>query len=385
MSGRKRTNGNDETQLGNPVRYLDPWLIVPMAVGIVFAWIQTLHIFEMVYYGTVGVVLEAVLPLVLAMTIAATGPWLYRRGYTRTERRRVVSWMALGALLVGLLFVWALSHQFILNYRFPHAQYVSTTNLIGGSLLGLVVGIYDTRTRRHRRAVEEERETVLQQRARLSVLNRVLRHNIRNEAAVVMGITESLAEQTGGEIAEMAETAATKTGELVDLGEKARQIEQATNIDDEALTEVELRATVETVIETFEPVDTEVQFMIDIPEDMRLLTSARMLYRLLDELVENALEHGNVSPLRISISATMVEEDTIEISVADNGVGLPAHEQEVLTENVETALDHGSGLGLWLVNWGVATLGGELTFQESEWGGTAVHVRLPRNGPHSTR
>lgn len=39
--------------------------------------------------------------------------------------------------------------------------------------------------------------------------------------------------------------------------------------------------------------------------------------------------------------------------------------------------EHGAGLGLWLVNWGVETLGASVTFEDSTMGGTAVRLRLP--------
>jgi signal transduction histidine kinase len=363
---------------------LDRWVLVPILVGLLFAAIQTIHVFRMFRYGLDGVVLEAALPLVLAVGLGATGPWLRRRGYHVGERRRVVGWMAVVAAAVGLLFGWALSHQFVLGYPFRHWPFVVTTNLIAGSLLGLFVGVYDVRSRRHRRTVEAERETVARQRARLSVLNRVLRHNIRNDAAVVMGITENLAERTSGEAAELADSAAAKTGELVGLGEKAREIEAVTDVDADAFEPVDLASPVATVVEAHgesgDGGSDDVAFDVDVPADLRVVTAERVLYSVLEELVGNAVEHADGTPVRVEISATPADEGRVELVVADDGPGIPSHELAALEQGVETALDHGSGLGLRLVSWGVSTLGGELSFDESAWGGTAVRVVLPRAG-----
>jgi hypothetical protein len=51
----------------------------------------------------------------------------------------------------------------------------------------------------------------------------------------------------------------------------------------------------------------------------------------------------------------------------------------VLEALEETALEHGSGLGLWLVKWGVGALGGTVTFDTTD--GTTVTLALPRGEP----
>jgi len=48
----------------------------------------------------------------------------------------------------------------------------------------------------------------------------------------------------------------------------------------------------------------------------------------------------------------------------------------VLERGRETDLNHGSGIGLWLVRWTATTLEGDLDFDTSD--GTTVTVRLPR-------
>ncbi len=54
-----------------------------------------------------------------------------------------------------------------------------------------------------------------------------------------------------------------------------------------------------------------------------------------------------------------------------------AEELDVLTAGEETDLNHGSGIGLWVVNWVVTRYGGELSFETPPEGGSLVRITLP--------
>jgi len=71
-----------------------------------------------------------------------------------------------------------------------------------------------------------------------------------------------------------------------------------------------------------------------------------------------------------------VSDGAVEISVADDGPGLPEREQEIVATGIETQLKHGQGIGLWFVNWAVTQLGGDLRFQENDPEGSIVTIRL---------
>jgi sensor histidine kinase regulating citrate/malate metabolism len=49
----------------------------------------------------------------------------------------------------------------------------------------------------------------------------------------------------------------------------------------------------------------------------------------------------------------------------------------VLDSGTETALQHGSGLGLWLVKWGTEIVGGSVSFDRNEPTGTVVTATVP--------
>ncbi|MFC6977001.1 ATP-binding protein [Halomicroarcula sp. GCM10025709] len=62
----------------------------------------------------------------------------------------------------------------------------------------------------------------------------------------------------------------------------------------------------------------------------------------------------------------------------DNGPGIPDQELETINQGEETPLQHGSGLGLWIVYWTVSLYGGEVTFVNNSPRGAAVILSLPR-------
>ncbi|NHN63164.1 PAS domain-containing protein [Haloarcula sp. JP-Z28] len=206
---------------------------------------------------------------------------------------------------------------------------------------------------------------------RLEVLNRFLRHNVRNESVVIQARSELLATELEGDHADYAATIEQSVGRLVDSGQKARTLAEAGagNATPEPVVLADLAA--EVIDAAREEYDGSVT--VEIPDDLRLTTQPALLEILLTNLVENALQH--VPDAVVTVGAK-VEGDDVVLTVSDNGPGVPEHELGVLERGRETDLNHGSGIGLWLVRWTATTLEGDLDFDTSD--GTTVTVRLPR-------
>lgn len=71
--------------------------------------------------------------------------------------------------------------------------------------------------------------------------------------------------------------------------------------------------------------------------------------------------------------------------IADNGPGIPDLEQKTIETGEETPLQHGTGLGLWIVYWTVSLYGGEVTLEENAPRGTRVVLNLPQASVSSSR
>ena len=206
----------------------------------------------------------------------------------------------------------------------------------------------------------------------IRVLNRVLRHNLRNDMTVVRGYAEQLRRELTGEAATTAGRIVDATDRLIELGETARELQRTVA----NAPEIEARNVVSPVRTATDRIDErypDASIVLDAPETA-MARSAPRLEIALEELLDNAAKHAGDRPsIEVSVRT---KAETVTIGVTDDGPGLPEQERAVLAGGRETPLEHGSGLGLWLVYWIVASLEGDLELPATETGTTVV-VRLP--------
>ncbi|WP_302080519.1 ATP-binding protein [Salinibaculum rarum] len=103
------------------------------------------------------------------------------------------------------------------------------------------------------------------------------------------------------------------------------------------------------------------------------------------EAVDNAVSHQEQSKPAVDINVTQPTDSDrwVEIVVADSGPGIPSEDQMAIEMGEETAIDHGSGIGLWLIHWIVVSFGGEIQIDENDPAGSVVTLRLPTTGASS--
>lgn len=251
----------------------------------------------------------------------------------------------------------------ILNYRADGTPFwnkltiAPVTGKDGGEVTHFV-GIQEDVT------VEKRHERLLE------VLDRVLRHNLRNDMTAVGGFAELIAERTEGEIARQARLIKDRATDLTALSEKAQDIQAAVR-NPEPLAPRDIQADVRAVVGNLQTEFPNIDFNIDSSPCEKVMATERLRLAL-QELGSNAAQHGNSS--EVTYQLEMAEEDTVSVSVKDCGPGLPDIEREILEAGRETPLQHGSGLGLWLVNWIVTGFGGEVTTTVDN--GTTVSIQF---------
>ena len=210
---------------------------------------------------------------------------------------------------------------------------------------------------------------------RLSVLDRVLRHNLRNKLNVVLANAGDITAE-GTEPGALAAAIEAAARDLLDLSDAARRFESAIRPDDTSVRRVDVATHVTHVV-----AETELTHGVDVSADVPSSAPAlahESLELAVEELLENAVVHGGDPPV-VSVSVTdRPDEGVVEIRVADEGPGLPEMERAVLLRGAETPLEHMEGLGLWFVNWTVSASGGTVEVADNEPRGTVVTILLPR-------
>lgn len=236
----------------------------------------------------------------------------------------------------------------------------------------------------------------------LMVLNRVLRHNLRNNLNVVtlnaVLVREDIdtlqqsdfdhdtlpfpIEETRNRLDHIEDY----TLDLIHLAEKARRLGETIEGSDGTVP-VPVRPLLSDVASTYREEYPDATIELDVP-DLQVIGNPDAVDMAVRELLDNALQHSDRKEPTVWLSASESADDRVEIHVADDGPGIPDMEREVLERGTETALEHGSGLGLWTVHWLLRRLGGTVTLAENDPRGTVATIDLPatsgKRGTHSS-
>jgi len=223
---------------------------------------------------------------------------------------------------------------------------------------------------------------IVEREQRLSVLNRILRHNLRNELNVASSHLTFLRDRGSvpAEDREHVAEARQSIQRVVEFAEKARDVERTLRTSDAAVV-VAVPAIVERVVtdarEQFPDAEIERGTLPGGENAARArVVDEELFERALAELVENAVVHHDREHPSVTVE-TETTDDRVRVRVVDDGPGIPDYETEALLARTETSLDHGSGLGLWLTRWIVSRSSGELSFEANDPRGSVVTVSLP--------
>jgi len=212
---------------------------------------------------------------------------------------------------------------------------------------------------------------------RRQVMNRVLRHDLRNDMNVVLGHADILAEVIDEDSQEHIEQIRRKADSLVTLGEKVRKIDRQLHGVNRNLKQVNLSRMVKQEVERFHKQYPSVEVRTQIGDVF--VVGNTLIRTAISNALENAVEHNNKETAEIEVELeTEYEENegTVVLEIRDNGPGIPEGERQVIMDGVETPLAHISGLGLWMIKWITDGVGGDLIIDSNTPDGTIVRFEF---------
>lgn len=115
-----------------------------------------------------------------------------------------------------------------------------------------------------------------------------------------------------------------------------------------------------------------------VDKELLVLSDEKWLAFILDQLVTNAVKYSAGTHTKVSLNAS-VQEDRVELTVRDHGVGIPSQDLPRIFEPSFTGENgrissQSTGMGLYLVHEACQELGHRLWIESTVSKGTVVHL-----------
>jgi two-component system, OmpR family, sensor histidine kinase VicK len=215
---------------------------------------------------------------------------------------------------------------------------------------------------------------------------RTVTHDLRNPIGGIAALTRSMAEDDyTDEQKELINLICETSQNSLEL---INEILEVTNNESLPLKKqlVDINALVSRNIELlrFKAAEKNQQIKLSLlPVSIGILINREKISRVISNLISNAMKF---SPDNAEILVKVLElKNEIEISVKDNGVGIPAHLRDkvfnMFTEAKRpgTAGEKSFGLGLSISKQIVESHDGQICFESDGENGTTFYIRLPKN------
>jgi PAS domain S-box-containing protein len=213
-------------------------------------------------------------------------------------------------------------------------------------------------------------------RQRLSVLNRVLRHNVRTDVNVARGHLDRLADRLPNDDPSLR-TVHERLDAILELSDTAHRIERVSEADRTDAVTLDLADVLTERVARLRRRYPESRVRATLPDRTPVVAHGLLPYAV-DNVLENAVQHNDAPTPRVDVSLAgpAFDGDRATMRISDDGPGLPPIERQVLRSATESQLVHSTGLGLWLTNWIVRVSSGRIDV-DCSGDGTTVVIELP--------
>jgi signal transduction histidine kinase len=320
--------------------------------------------------GTSGVVetVIAVFGLLIGLGFVAGSGVLLRSDLRTKHVLRVAGWNLLGVVATSAVLVLILLYQQASGGTLL-APLFSGTIVVGVSATAhVLIGVNDVRRIRAR--------NLARQREKTTVMNRLIRHDLKHSAQVLLGLGDVLSGTPDPDVDDIGDRVRTVGSDLAEIDSQVGTVTDLIEAEDVEREPVAVDSLVEASAAELRPEFPDATVSVRADDGARAL-AGDPLEIAVSELLENALVHGG-DPATVDIHVA-VEPGMVTVSVSDDGPGIPETERELVSgDQSVTQLTHSNGLGLWLSKWVVEAYGGTLGFEAPADGGATVTLSLDR-------
>ncbi|MCW8173208.1 sensor histidine kinase [Natrialba swarupiae] len=200
------------------------------------------------------------------------------------------------------------------------------------------------------RRIRDQSIAVAQKTEQLLLLNRITRHDIRNEMNVITGWAGQLEDHVDEAGQEICERVLDSSHNVVDLTRAVREFVEILEMDDDPeLKPIALENALADEIVKRRSLFEDAEFVVD-GEIPPVQIQANELLLSVPEPVKQFRPAQQLEDARVTVTVTR-RTASVVVTIADNGPGIPSDRRDAVLGRTEDGLDHPSaGVGLYLVD-----------------------------------
>jgi signal transduction histidine kinase len=226
--------------------------------------------------------------------------------------------------------------------------------------------------------LRESQQTVRERNEQLEFFNQLLRHDILNGMTVIDGNLVRLSDHVDADGEQYLETIRDWSGDITDLTRRVRAVMNALTAEDRNdRRQVDLATELADSLSKFDDTFPDATVDADFPAELPVLAD-ELVSEVVGNLLHNAIEHNDTEEPLIEVD-TETTDETVRLSIVDNGPGLSDEMKECAFEQAVTSDDSGSvGFGLYFVKVMMDDYGGDVWAEDRAPRGTRFVLEFRR-------
>ena len=243
---------------------------------------------------------------------------------------------------------------------------------------GEIDGELLVRTMRYAMERKKNERELARRTEQLAILNQILEHDIRNDMNVVHGTGKLLRDRISDpDHEELLDRILDNSAHVMELTETVSTLlKTITGDQDPHLEPVDAGEVLESEVRKIRASHDEATFVVDGEIPDATVQANNMLSSVFSNLLNNAVQHNDTDDPRVEVGVEVLDE-TVEISIADDGPGVTDDRKQAIFGRGEQGLDSsGTGIGLYLVDTLVDQYGGSVRVEDNDPRGAVFVVEL---------